>query len=108
MTRFSVHLAACLAVAIAFGVDGRAQQRTGVDQVAWLAGCWEASTPQGIVEEHWLAPRGGTMIGSGRTVRDSKFIGSDFVILREQDGRLAYEAHPDGRAGTVFVAERVE
>jgi Domain of unknown function (DUF6265) len=95
-------------VFVAVATTSVAQTPLRVEQVAWLTGCWEAATPRGTVEETWFAPRGATMIASGRTVRDSKFIGSDFVVLREQDGALAYEAHPDGKSGAVFVARRVD
>ena len=40
-----------------------------IEQVGWLTGCWEMSSPQRTIEEHWLPPRGGTMLGIGRTVQ---------------------------------------
>ena len=48
-----------------------AQAPTGIARVAWLQGCWELSSPPRTVEEHWMAPRGKTMIGSGRTEPDA-------------------------------------
>jgi|SoiMethySBSTD1v2_1073268.scaffolds.fasta_scaffold04683_7 uncharacterized protein DUF6265 len=85
-----------------------------IDRVAWMHGCWRMTTPQSIVEEQWMAPRGGTMIGVGRTVArpaDAKGGGGgerttdyEFVVLKEQNGQLAYEAHPAGQAPALFMA----
>jgi Domain of unknown function (DUF6265) len=75
-----------------------------IDRVAWIHGCWQMTTPQSTVEEQWLAPRGGTMIGVGRTMRGGRTTDYEFVVLKEQNGSLAYEAHPAGQPSTVFVA----
>ncbi|HET9727581.1 MAG TPA: DUF6265 family protein, partial [Gemmatimonadales bacterium] len=39
-----------------------------VTQVAWLAGCWEQASGSRLIEEQWTRPRGGLMLGLGRTV----------------------------------------
>ena len=79
----------------------------GIDDVAWLTGCWEYSSGPRTVEEHWLAPRGRTMMNAGRTVQGDKLVEFETVILREQDGRLAYQAHPSGQPSAVFLSQRV-
>lgn len=76
----------------------------GIARVAWLAGCWERSTPRGSVEEQWMAPRGGCMIGISRSVRADTLFAHEFLLIREQEGRLAYEARPSGQAPATFVA----
>jgi len=81
-----------------------AESQLTIDRVAWMHGCWQMTTPQSIVEEQWMAPRGGTMIGVGRTVRGERTTDYEFVVLKEQNGQLAYEAHPAGQAPAVFVA----
>jgi hypothetical protein len=78
-----------------------------VDQLAWLTGCWEASSPGRTVEEHWLAPRGETMIGVSRTVRDGRTAEYELVLIRPQDGRLAYQAHPSGQPSAVFLSRQL-
>jgi hypothetical protein len=84
-----------------------AQARAGIERVAWLQGCWEMTSGQTIIEEHWMAPRGGTMIGAGRTVRDNALVEYEQVILREQNGQLAYEAHPSGQSPAVFLSKDI-
>jgi hypothetical protein len=85
-----------------------AQPQLSIDRVAWLHGCWQTTPPApSIVEEQWMAPRGGTMIGMGRTVRGGRTTEYELVVLREQDGRLAYEAHPSGQPSAVFLSREI-
>ena len=51
-----------------------------------------------------MAPRGGTMLGMGRTVRGGKTTEYELVLIKEQGGRLAYEAHPSGQPSTAFLS----
>jgi len=80
---------------------------TGIDDVAWLTGCWEYTSGSRTVEEHWLAPRARTMMNAGRTTQGDKLVEFETVVIREQDGRLAYEAHPSGQPSAVFMSQRV-
>ena len=84
-----------------------AQEASGIGRVAWMQGCWEAATTQRTIEEHWMTPRGGSMLGVSRTVRAGRLTAHELIVLRELDGGLAYEAHPSGQATTVFLATAV-
>ena len=53
-----------------------------------------------------MGPRAGTMLGMGRTVRGETLVEYESVLIREQEGRLAYEAHPSGQPAARFVAIR--
>ena len=54
-----------------------------------------------------MGPLGGTMLGMGRTVRAGKTAEYELVVIREQDGRLAYEAHPSGQPTATFLSTTV-
>jgi len=73
-----------------------------VDQLAWLSGCWSMARPDGVTEEQWMKPSGGTMIGMGRTVRGGKTTEYEFLQIREVNGKLAYVAKPSGQAEATF------
>jgi hypothetical protein len=88
-------------------VQASLQSPIGVERLAWMTGCWETKSPQGTIEEHWLAPRGQTMLGLGRTVRDGRTTEYEFVVLQKRDERLAYEAHPSGQPPAVFLSREV-
>ena len=83
------------------------QQPLRIERIAWLQGCWEMRSAQGTVEEQWMSPRGGTMIGVGRTVRNDRLVEYETVIVREDGGRLAYEAHPSGQPAAVFLSREI-
>ena len=82
---------------------GFAQQVT-VGRVAWLQGCWRSTRGETTIEEQWMAPRGGAMLGMGRTVRGSTLAEYELVLIKEHEGRLAYEAHPSGQPTATFMA----
>lgn len=69
----------------------------------WLTGEWQQERGDRWSEEVWTLPRGGTMIGVGRTGRGES-LGSWEVmrIVRAGDGTLSFHAAPEGGAETVF------
>jgi hypothetical protein len=73
-----------------------------IDQMAWLKGCWIQTKPNGAVEELWMAPGGGVMLGLGRTVQSGKLRDYEFVRIVEAEGSLAYMAEPSGQAKATF------
>jgi hypothetical protein len=98
-----------LAGAIVFTSGAATQEKpvVAIDRVVWLQGCWESASPERTVEEHWMSPRGRSMIGVGRTVRADRLVEYELVVLREDGGQLAYEAHPSGQPSTVFLSKTV-
>jgi hypothetical protein len=84
-----------------------ANASAAIEQVAWMQGCWQMDAGPRVVEEQWMAPRGGVMLGMGRTVRDGKLVEYESVLLREQGGKLAYEAHPSGQPSAVFMSSTI-
>jgi hypothetical protein len=101
MTRQLVLLAVMMAPSLA-------SAQTSIDRVAWMQGCWQLMSGDRTVEEHWMSPRGGTMLGSARTVRAGKLVEHEFVLLAERDGRLAYEAHPSGQPPATFLSKELD
>jgi len=84
-----------------------------VADLAWLQGCWRLDDGSRIVDEQWMAPRGGTMLGASRTVRDGKTVEHESVVMRDAtEGRIDYDVTPSRQQRTVFTsieatAERV-
>ena len=78
-----------------------------IRRVAWLQGCWELSSPERTVEEQWMAPRGRSMLGIGRTVRGDRLVDYELVVIREQEDRLAYEAHLEHKRAHSVTAIRI-
>ena len=82
-------------------------QSTSITDVAWLQGCWEQRDGDRVVEERWMPPRAGSMLGVGRTTRGETLVEHEFVVLTERDGRLAYEAHPSGQPTATFLSKPI-
>lgn len=73
-----------------------------IEQLAFMAGNWGGPAGGADVEEVWLAPRGGIMLGLGRTVKDGKAVDFEFMRIEEQGGTLVYLASPGGKPATPF------
>ena len=89
------------------GIGLAANSGASIDRVGWLAGCWEARSNGRLIEEQWSAPRGGTMLGTSRTLRGDATVAWEMVLLRSDSGGLAYEAHPSGQLGATFRSTEV-
>lgn len=79
-----------------------------LDDLSWLAGCWTSSEGGQTIEECWLAPGGGMMVGMHRTVGADGRASFEFLRIAEVDGGLAYLASPGGRTPTPFHLTRHE
>ena len=90
---------------------GQAQTATKapphVAQLAWLAGCWERASGPRVVEEQWTRPRGGLMLGVGRTVNGDSLVEYEQVRLFERGGKLVYAAAPSGQTPAEFESTEV-
>ena len=70
--------------------------------LAWLAGHWSNGERDNRVEELWMEPRGGAMLGMHRDFRNGKFVFFEFLRIVEDSLGVAYVAQPKGRAPTRF------
>ena len=72
---------------------------------AWMAGCWEMWDGDHWAEECWTVPRGGMMMGSGRTGEVEDVRSWEFMrIERDEGGGLTFVASPGGRGWTAFAS----
>jgi hypothetical protein len=94
-------------VVVGLCVGGLESQPRGIQRVAWLQGCWETSSAQRTIDEQWMAPRGGNMVGMSRTVRGDALVAYEFLLLREVGERLEYESHPSGQSQARFLSSTV-
>lgn len=78
-----------------------------VDRLAWLSGCWTQPRANGIIEEHWMTPRGGSMLGMSRTVVGDKTVEYEFLRIAVVGGTLAYVARPSGQSEATFPLKSV-
>jgi hypothetical protein len=79
-----------------------------VQQLAWLAGCWQHQTGARTVDEHWLAPSGDSLLGVSRTVKDGRLVSHELMIIRARAAKLVFEAHPSGQPTAEFPATAID
>ncbi len=85
----------------------RAQPDPSLERLAWLAGCWEASAAEAIVEEQWTTARGGVMLGVNRGAQEGRLTSYEFLMLDGRETSVIYVARPSGQAAATFAAEAV-
>lgn len=70
---------------------------------AWLAGHWRIERPDRQVDEQWMAPAGGLMMGMARSIEAGKVREYEFTLLRqESNGDIVYVASPSKQDETIF------
>jgi hypothetical protein len=72
-----------------------------------MAGCWERVSGDRIVEEQWMAARGGMMMGMGRTVRAGKVVEFETTRIEQRGDSVIFFAQPSGQAASSFAAKVV-
>jgi hypothetical protein len=73
-----------------------------IANMSWLAGCWELVAGERRIEEQWMRPRGGMMLGMNRTVTGDTTREFEYMQIREEGGRLVFTARPSGQEGASF------
>ena len=72
---------------------------------SFLTGCWEQRSGENWTEECWTAPRGGLMIGSGRSGKGDAVSHWEYMrIERGADGALTFYGSPKGAPAVAFKA----
>jgi Domain of unknown function (DUF6265) len=59
------------------------------------------------VEEVWLPPAGGMMLGMSRTVQDDTVRTFEQMVIRQGENGLLFEAAPSGQLPAAFLAGAV-
>lgn len=80
---------------------------TQLDRLRWLTGCWELRTPTRVTQESWIAPAGGLMLGTSRTVVRDVAREFEFLRIETRSGTVTYVAQPGGGAPTPFPATSI-
>jgi len=80
-----------------------------VNDLSFLAGCWELNANGREINEHWMKPSGGVMLGMGRTVVNGNVREYEFTQIRqEKDGEIFYVAKPSGQEEGSFKLVKLQ
>jgi Domain of unknown function (DUF6265) len=101
MNRLSALLGIALLSASAHAQAPAAQPT--LQDFAWLAGHWRIEQADRQVDEQWMAPAGGLMMGMARNVQGGKVREYEFTLLRQEpNGDIFYVASPSKQSETSF------
>lgn len=78
------------------------------EQLHWLAGCWAAVGGEPGSGEQWMAPAGGSMLGTSRTLRRGALREFEFLHVRDTPQGLVLVALPNSQKQAQFAAEKVD
>jgi uncharacterized protein DUF6265 len=91
-----------LLVFVVAGPNLSAQSRESLSDLAWLAGGWQGTMGKAQIEEHWIQPAGGTMLGVSRTVAGGRTVSFEFLRIESRPDGPVYVAQPQGRPPVEF------
>lgn len=78
-----------------------------IGALQWLVGDWVGTVGGNEVEERWMAPAGGAMIGNSRTTRGPSMVEFEYLCIAQRAGGLVYTAMPNGGGATDFLLTKV-
>ena len=90
-----------MAGVLAFGQKSAAE-KPKLEMLSWLAGCWTSQAGPRQIDENWMKPAGGTMLGMGRTVAKGQTREYEFMRLHQEGDDIFFTAIPSGQAETSF------
>jgi len=91
-----------LAALILVAVAALSAQVPAAELPEWMAGCWRLESGARVVEEMWMSPAGGVMLGVGRTVSNGRAVDHEFMQIRGDAGRVVFVANPSGQPEASF------
>ena len=71
-------------------IQSEAQEKVTIDQFAWLTGHWIGDGFGGVSEEIWSEPRGGSMIGLYRHLKEGENNFYEIFSLYEDEGSITF------------------
>lgn len=83
-------------------------QKTSVNSLGWMTGCWELNNNGRITTERWAQPTENLMIGTAQTVKNGKSISFEFLRVVNNGHGLFYIAKPsDAKEETPFMISKL-
>lgn len=96
------------ALILSLAVLASAAPSPTLSDLSWLAGTWKGRSAEAEMEEVWLAPRGGLMLGLHRDVAGEKAVSFEHLRIEAKDGTLVYTSSPNGLPPTAFRLKSME
>jgi len=93
-----------LATLVMLGFAGTGASEPQTTDFSWISGHWCGTSNDVRIEEYWLPPHGGVVLGVARTLKGDETVEFEYTrIVLMQDKVPAFIAQPEGGAPTSFV-----
>lgn len=83
---------------MSFAIISNAQKKpvTEIADLDGMAGCWEQKdTAKGLfISEQWMSPAGTSILGMGRTVKNGKTVGFEYMRIEQNADGIFFVARP--------------
>ncbi len=108
-SKISIFLVA-LYVALGCCLDSAQAQSSPplIDTLSWLEGNWTTKVNGEEVDEQWMAPKNGLMLGLNRTTREGKRSSFEYMRIVQRADGIVFIAQPSGQAPVEFPASQVD
>jgi hypothetical protein len=74
-----------------------------LNRLEWMAGCHALETSRGTkIEEQWMRPAGGMMLGINRTIRANKAVAHEFLRIEVKGEDVIYTGLAGTKGETAF------
>lgn len=77
-------------------------------ELEFLVGHWVGNNGSIEMEEYWIAPKGGIMLGLHRDVAPGEAAFFEFLRIEKRDDALVYVASPRGGGTTEFTLVKID
>ena len=87
----------CIGLIVFSNLCALAQSKvTKIDDLNGMAGCWEQKdvAKKLLISEMWMSPAGGTMLGMGRTVKNGKTTGWEYMRIEQRADGIYFVSKP--------------
>src|SRR5262245_27554216 len=83
--------------------QGNPNAPSRMQQLSWMAGCWQQVTPTGAtIDEVWMPPLGETMLGMSRTVGRGSLIEYEYMRIQSDSSGVTFFALLPKQPETAF------
>lgn len=86
----------------AYSASGPRQEKPGVAALEWMAGFWVGIEHGTRMEELWMRPAGGVMLGLHRDIDSAGLVWFEYLRIETTESGIAYVTSPQGHGTTVF------
>jgi hypothetical protein len=97
-----VRLVGVAVAVLAASVSAQTPEKVEIARLSWMEGHWTGTSEGLAMEETWLSPKGGALLGMHRDVKDGRMVSFEFLRIETTAEGTFYFASPRSAPPTPF------